>query len=94
MLALHNFKFLLLTSFFAAVSADPVFRNLIVHEQRQGVPDGFVIKGSAPADKMLDLRIALVQSDMVGLEKALYDVSTPDSPLYGQHLTKEQVKYL
>lgn len=94
MLVLRNMKFLLLASFVAAVSANPVFRNLVVHEQRQGVPDGFVTTGSAPSDQVLNLRIALVQSDMAGLEKALFDVSTPDSPLYGQHLTKEQVSYL
>lgn len=64
---------------------------MVVHEKRQGVPNGFVTASVAPADQILNLRIALVQNDMPGLEKALFDVSTPDNPLYGQHLTKEEV---
>lgn len=67
---------------------------MVVHEKRQGVPDGFVAASVAPADQILNLRIALVQTDMPGLEKALFEVSTPDSPLYGQHLTKEEVDTL
>lgn len=85
-----NFRIPFFLAFVAAVSAAP-FRNLVPHESRQGVPNGFVKTGSAPADQMLNLRLALVNSDMAGLEKALYAVSTPDSAQYGQHLTKEEV---
>ncbi|KAI0769638.1 family S53 protease [Trametes elegans] len=63
-----------------------------VHEAREDVPDGFVHSGSAPQDTVLNLRLALVQSDPAGLEKALLDVSTPSSDLYGQHLSKEEVE--
>ena len=94
MFALRSLKFLVFASFIAAVSASPAFRDLVVHEQRQSAPNGFTAKGPAPADQILNLRIALVQGDMGGLEKALYDVSIPDSPLYGQHLTKEKVYHL
>ncbi|KAH8111226.1 family S53 protease [Phellopilus nigrolimitatus] len=85
-------KFLLFASFIIAVTANPVSRNLVVHEQRDTVPDGFLKSGAAPADQVLDLRMALHNTDMAGLEKALYDVSTPDSAHYGQHLTKEEVE--
>lgn len=96
MRVLRSLKFLLLASFVAIASgaASPAFRNLVLHEQRQGIPDGFVSKGAAPAEQTLNLRIALVQGDMAGLEKALFDVSTPGSELYGQHLTKEEVQCL
>ena len=87
-----NFRFLLFSAFVAAVSAAPAFRDLVLHESRQGVPDGFIQTGAAPADQMLNLRLALVNSDMAGLESALYAVSTPDSAQYGQHLTKEEVR--
>ncbi|KAI0661205.1 family S53 protease [Cubamyces menziesii] len=63
-----------------------------VHEAREDIPEGFVLSGAAPQDKVLSLRLALVQSDPAGLEKALMDVSTPSSALYGQHLTKEEVE--
>lgn len=85
-------KFFVLLAFVAAATANPITKNLVVHEQRNGVPEGFVSKGSASTDEVLNLRIALVQGDMAGLENALYDVSTPGSALYGQHLTKEEVK--
>ena len=60
-------------------------------EQRPDIPIGFAKGSPAPATNILNLRLALKQSDMAGLEKALYDVSTPGSALYGQHLTKEEV---
>ncbi|KAF8958727.1 family S53 protease-like protein [Flammula alnicola] len=84
--------FLLLAAFVTAVAGSPAFRDLLVHEQRDAIPDGFVKAAAAPADNVLNLRIALTQSDPAGLEKALFDVSTPGSALYGQHLTKEEVE--
>ncbi|KAI5118436.1 hypothetical protein M0805_009714 [Coniferiporia weirii] len=89
---LYKFKFLVFASFVAAVFANPVFRDLVVHEQRKSVPAGFTRIGDAPGDQQLDLRIALVNSDMKGLENALYAVSTPGSARYGKHLTKEEVE--
>ncbi|TDL17434.1 family S53 protease-like protein [Rickenella mellea] len=83
---------LLLVSFVTAVCANPVFRSLVAHEARQGVPSGFVAKGPAAPDTQLSLRIALVQSDTAGLEAALLDVSTPSSANYGNHLSKEEVE--
>jgi tripeptidyl-peptidase-1 len=78
-------------SFLAAVCAKPALRNVLVHEQRQSVPNGFVSRGAAPLDKTLSLRIQLAQTDMEGLERALYDASMPTSSFYGQYLTKEEV---
>lgn len=90
---LFNAKFLVCAAFVAIASASPTFNDLVVHEQRNGPPSGFVSKGAARADKVLNLRIALVQRDMSGLEERLYDVSTPGSPHYGQHLSKEEVRF-
>ncbi|KAL5512352.1 hypothetical protein ACEPAG_3344 [Sanghuangporus baumii] len=87
-----KFTYLVFASFVAAVSASPLFRNFVVHEQRSEIPDGFVKVGAAPADQVLNLRLALVNSDMAGLEEKLYAVSTPGSALYGQHLSKEEVE--
>ncbi|TDL21549.1 family S53 protease-like protein [Rickenella mellea] len=83
---------LLVVSLLSLARATPIFRNLVVHEARSDVPAGFVSSGPAPADRVLNLRIALAQSDPAGLEKALLDVSTPSSALYGQHLTQEEVE--
>ncbi|KZP14825.1 family S53 protease [Athelia psychrophila] len=86
-------KSVLLATLLALVAAGPTARSgMVVRESKSAVPDGFVVKSAAPADQTIPLRIALVQSDMAGLEKALYDVSTPSSPNYGKHLSKEEVE--
>ncbi|KAI0781617.1 tripeptidyl peptidase A [Irpex lacteus] len=43
---------------------------------------------------ILNLRIALPQSNYSALEDLLYRVSSPESPQYGQFLTKSQVEHL
>lgn len=87
-------NYLIFASFIAAASASPLFRNLVLHEQRATVPDGFVKLGNAPGDQMLNLRLALENSDMASLKEKLYAVSTPGSTLYGQHLSKEEASLL
>ncbi|KAI0823314.1 family S53 protease [Trametes gibbosa] len=76
----------------AVCVAKPLARSLQLHEAMEVIPEGFVHSGAAPQDKVLNLRLALVQSDTEGLQKALMDVSTPSSALYGQHLSKDEVE--
>lgn len=71
--------------------AKPVTRDLVVHERRDSVPSGFVKEGPASPETMLKLSVGLYSKDISGLQKVLYDVSTPQSPLYGQHLSKAEV---
>ncbi len=85
---------LVIAALFALTAANPVARNMVVHEQRDAIPRGFVTKGIPAEDTQINLRIALVQNNITSLEKVLYDVSTPGSELYGQHLTKEEVRSL
>ncbi|TDL24744.1 family S53 protease-like protein [Rickenella mellea] len=92
MFAKLTFRSLFLAVLLAMATATPVTPNMVLHELRQTVPAGFSTVGPAAAEATLTLRIALAQNDMAGLENALYDVSTPSSPLYGQHLSKEQVE--
>jgi tripeptidyl-peptidase I len=87
------FARLLLLSFATLVSAGPFSQTLVLHEKVNAPPTGFTPDGPAPDSTTLNLRINLASNDMSGLEKALYDVSTPDSPKYGQHLSKEDVRH-
>ncbi len=64
---------------------------MAVHESRQSVPLGFTQDGPANDSTVLTLRLALVQSNITGLEQELYAVSTPGSDRYGQFLSQEQV---
>lgn len=74
-----------------ALGNAPARRAMVVHET-QTLPDGFTSRGAALPETMLNLRIALAQSDPDGLINSLMDVSTPGNALYGQHLTKEEVR--
>ena len=65
--------------------------SMQLHESRQ-LPQGFTSLGPAPPDAILDLRIALTQSDSKGLVDTLMAVSEPSSARYGQYLTKEEVR--
>jgi hypothetical protein len=86
-------KSFVLLSLLALASASPMaaYSNMVVHNAREAVPAGFKMTGPAPTEKTFDLRIAMTSNNMDGLQKALYDVSTPGSPNYGKFLSKEQV---
>ncbi|KAJ4484567.1 family S53 protease [Lentinula lateritia] len=66
--------------------------TFVVHEKRDSAPSGFIHLGSAPDDKMLNMRINLAMGNQVGLEAALEQASSPTSPTFREWLTKEQVE--
>ncbi|KAJ7491892.1 subtilisin-like protein [Mycena latifolia] len=82
-------------SLFALAASFPLSTPRPLHESRHDIlsnlPHGFASLGAAPASQSIKLRFALASSDIPGLEKALLDVSTPSSPNYGKHLTKDEV---
>lgn len=84
-------RLFVLASVLATGFGSPVTPNLTVREARTTIPAGFTQGSAAPADQMLNLRIALASTNMTGLESVLYAVSTPDSAQYGQYLSKEEV---
>lgn len=84
-------RLLTIASLAALALGTPVRRDLQLHESRKSTPSGFSLVGPAAPDTTLDLRLALVRGNAVGLIDALYDVSTPSSVRYGEHLTKEEV---
>lgn len=81
-----------LASFLSVAFGSPLARNLQVHESRDSLPSGFALAGPAAADTTLNLRIALVQNNIDGLIDSLYDVSTPSSQNWRQHLSKSEVR--
>jgi tripeptidyl-peptidase-1 len=82
--------FSLVLALAALASAKPTRSNHVLHESREHVPAGWVSTGAASASHKINMRIALPSKDFAGLEKALYEVSTPSSAKYGQHLNTEQ----
>ncbi|KAF7365748.1 Family S53 protease [Mycena venus] len=81
---------LFLASLLSLAAAGPAFQNFVVQESLAGAPQGFAKVGPATDPTPINLRIALASSNFAGLEKALYDVSTPSSVNYGNHLSKDE----
>ncbi|KAI1795098.1 tripeptidyl peptidase A [Ganoderma leucocontextum] len=77
----------------ACASAVP---STTVHKVKESVvsPRGWTKRAPAPADHIIELRIALPQPNFDELERHLYEVSDPFHDRYGQHLTKEEVEDL
>lgn len=86
-------KLVIVSAFaFAIAIAQPLSQDtMVVHESRQTIPSSFTYSGPAPADAKLKLRLQLTQSNLAGLEQAMYAASTPGSLQYGHHLSKQQV---
>lgn len=58
------------------------------------LPNGWVKHSTPSPDHVISLRIGLPQSNFRALERILYEVSDPDHPRYGQHLSKAEVDEL
>lgn len=85
-------RVLALVSLVTLALGKPVARTMQVHERREVVPQGFKLRAAASPDATLSLRLAVAQTDSTELERRVMDVSTPSSPNYGKHLSKEEVR--
>ena len=70
-----------------AVTVSPHVR----HEHRRSIPDGWSLIRRADSNTLLPLRIGLVQPGLEDIEKHILDVSSPDSPNYGQHWSPAKI---
>lgn len=82
-----------MTALCGSAFAVPASRGLVVHETISSVPQGFSTRGPASRDSLLNLRFSLAQSNMSGLEQLLYDISHPESKMYGKHLTQDELSF-
>ena len=69
----------------------PLARSLQLKESLASAPIGFTHAGSADDNHVLSLRLGLATADVDTLIETLYDVSTPSSPNYGKHLSRDEV---
>ncbi|KAF2674710.1 tripeptidyl peptidase SED3 [Microthyrium microscopicum] len=56
------------------------------------VPEGWTEVGAPAASAPINFRVALNEEDPTALERTLREVSSPDSPKYGQHLKREELQ--
>ncbi|KAI8816570.1 peptidase S8/S53 domain-containing protein [Fimicolochytrium jonesii] len=79
----------------ASVSASPVSHaQSYTVKETHPVPAKWTQVTRAPSDLVLKFDIALKQSNFDELERHLYEVSDPEHPRYGQHLTQTEVHQL
>ncbi|KAI2638978.1 subtilisin-like protein [Hypomontagnella submonticulosa] len=64
----------------------------VVVESLPKVPAGWRKLRTADPGQEIKLRIALEQPNLEEFEQTLYDISTPQNPLYGRHMSRDQVK--
>ncbi len=68
--------------------------NLTVLESLPGVPPGWREGAAVLPSKRLMFRIAIRQEDAFAFEQQVIAISTPDHPLYGQHMDQQEVRRL
>jgi tripeptidyl-peptidase-1 len=83
----------LLCAVIALLQAVAEGKNVLVEDLRE-VPVGWTKLRDAKSDQLIKLRIALEQPNLDRFEQTLYDISTPQHALYGQHLSREELKDL
>ncbi|KAI0514963.1 tripeptidyl-peptidase 1 precursor [Xylaria bambusicola] len=76
------------------VLASPVARSGYSLKDSHNVPRGWTKVKRAPADHVMQVQIGLKQGNFAELERQLYEVSDPDHPNYGQHLSSDEVEEL
>ncbi|KAJ3148460.1 hypothetical protein HDU89_004791 [Geranomyces variabilis] len=94
MLLIRSAAAALLFSLAGSGLASPVNFGSYVVKEAHVVPSKWTKIAPAPADHILKVDIALRQGNFAELENQLYEVSDPDSPKYGKHLTLEQTNAL
>ncbi|KAF8261294.1 subtilisin-like protein [Lactarius quietus] len=77
-----------------ATSFTPRRGDVHVKHSWSSVPDDWTNLGHPAADTTIDLHIALKPQNENALIDALNEVSSPDHPKYGKHLSREQVAEL
>lgn len=68
--------------------------NYYAVKETHFVPPSFTRIGDAPQNHRIRLALGLKQSRYEELERQLWEVSDPDHPRYGQHLSQEDVNEL
>lgn len=63
-------------------------------EHLRRVPDGWKDVGAPRADYKMRFRVALRSADTTILDRTIMEISSPSSPRYGQHLSRDGLKDL
>jgi tripeptidyl-peptidase-1 len=74
------------------VATEPIGGDVyVIHEKRDRLPPNWRKREKLDGNFVLPIRIALAQKNLDIAEKLLMDVSHPESPNYGRHMTSAQI---
>lgn len=85
------FALLTTSSLVPSLTASLLTQHHVVHEKRHSHPAGWTRHGQLNTGAILPMRIALTQSNLDRGHQWLMDVSRPDSEMYGQHWSADDV---
>ena len=94
MASITHYIVLLLIFFIYDILPSPVSQPGYAVKDSHAVPPGWKRVGDAPPGHVINLQIALRQSNFDELERHLFEVSDPDHSRYGQHLSMIEVNDL
>jgi tripeptidyl-peptidase I len=80
----------LIANVFPSILSSPVQTDYKVKEIHR-IPRGWKLIGRPLGEHTIRLKIALKQSNFAELERHLYEISDPDHPRYGRHLSNQEV---
>ncbi|GJJ11828.1 hypothetical protein Clacol_006066 [Clathrus columnatus] len=93
---MFSLRSLIRLSFFSLglglIYSSPLHEQLVVHRQLDQVPEAYVQIGKPDANHTIQFTIGLTSPNMSLLETRLLEISDPNNPDYGQHLTKEEIE--
>lgn len=75
-------------------TATPLSSQIMTKQDLAGVPAGWEFKAAAPAHMTMDMHIGLKEQNLDKLEKLALEMSDPDHPSYGKHMTKAEIDAL
>ncbi|KAJ3497050.1 hypothetical protein NLG97_g2201 [Lecanicillium saksenae] len=78
----------------ALAAASPTNMQMALKQSLHMVPRGWEVHSDAPADHKINMHIGLKEQNMDVLQKRLLEMSTPDHPDYGKHMSKAEIDTL
>ncbi|TQV92728.1 hypothetical protein V2A60_009193 [Cordyceps javanica] len=85
---------LLLPVLVATLAAASPLAQFVSKQSLDSVPEGWSLQAAAPPDQKLNLYIRLKEENLDQLAKRTLEISDPDHPDYGKHLTKAEIDAL
>lgn len=76
------------------VAASPVVQDMVIKSALKAVPQGWELHSEPTAGHTINMHIGLKEENLDKLHNRLMEISHPDHPDYGKHMSKEEIDAL